>query len=186
MQECLTLPGAFLTSAYSRYYLYLSHMKLNIYTFLAICLMGTFAACKKDSTTETYDAAKYMAADTTAIRAYIKANNIPAIKLPSGLFYQIIAPGSGNVNYTNATSITCEYEGKLLNGSVFDTTTGKGPATFTLSGLIVGWQIGVPLIQKGGKVRLLIPSYYGYRNSVKDGIPVNSPLDFTITLNDVN
>jgi FKBP-type peptidyl-prolyl cis-trans isomerase FkpA len=51
--------------------------------------------------------------------------------------------------------------------------------------LIIGWQIGIPYIQKGGKIRLLIPSYYGYGNRAAGSIPANSILDFTITLSNV-
>jgi len=161
-------------------------MKLTLYTLLALCLLGSFAACKKDADAEVYDRALYFGPDTIAIRAYVNANKIPAVKSPSGIFYQIIAPGTGTVNYTTATTIVCDYEGKLLNGTVFDTTTGKTPFTSKLSGVITGWQVGIPLIQKGGKIRLILPSFYGYQNtSPSAAIPANSPLDFTITLNDV-
>ena len=161
-------------------------MKLTLYTLLALCLLGSFAACKKDADAEVYDRALYFGPDTIAIRAYVNANKIPATKMANGIFYQIIAPGTGSFNYTSVSNITVDYEGKLLNGTVFDTTSGSTARTFTLGGLVQGWQIGVPLIQKGGKIRLIMPSYYGYQNSTANaGIPANSPLDFTISLIDV-
>ena len=161
-------------------------MKLTLYTLLALCLLGSFAACKKDADAEVYDRALYFGPDTIAIRAYVNANKIPATKMSNGIFYQIIAPGTGSFNYTSVSKITVDFEGKLLNGAVFDTTTGKTSYTSALGALVQGWQIGIPLIQKGGKIRLIMPSFYGYQNSTAyPSIPPNSPLDFTISLIDV-
>ena len=59
-------------------------------------------------------------------------------------------------------------------------------ATFALNRLIVGWQIGVPLIKKGGSIRLIVPSGLAYGSSSPGlGIPKNAVLDFTIDLIDV-
>lgn len=163
------------------YIIFVAMTKIK-HLLLLVCIAGCFAACKKDNT-ENFDAQAQFQADTTAIRAFVKANNIPAVKDNSGIFYQIIAPGTGSVTYTAATRITAAYKGMLLNGTVFDSSTGFGP--FTLSQVIAGWQFGIPLVQKGGQVRLLIPSYYGYGNQAQTGLPANSVLDFTITVNDV-
>ncbi len=151
---------------------------------LLVCMAGCLAACKKDTTSD-FDVEAQFRTDTTAIRAFIKANNIPAIKSEqTGIFYQIINPGTGSVTYTTNTIVTANYEGKLLNGVTFDKTDGT-PRSFTLANVIPGWQFGIPLIQNGGRVRLLIPSYYGYGNYPKDPIPPNSVLDFDITLTNV-
>lgn len=150
-----------------------------------VCIAGCFAACKKTDVGELYDPVPQFKADTTAIRAFVKANNIPVLKNEQyGVFYQIIAPGTGSLTYATTTKITVDYEGRLLNGTIFDASKGV-LQTFTLGTLIPGWQIGVPYIQKGGQIRLFIPSYYGYGEIARTGIPANSVLDFTITLNDV-
>ncbi|MCX2494011.1 FKBP-type peptidyl-prolyl cis-trans isomerase [Pedobacter sp. PF22-3] len=156
------------------------------YFILMICLAGCLAACKKNvPVDDVYDPTPQFKADTTAIAAFVKTNNIPAIKDASGIFYQIIAPGSGNVSYLASTVISADYEGKLLNGTIFDSTKGN-PATFKLGNVILGWQFGIQKIQKGGKIRLIIPSYYAYgTQSPSSLVPANSVLDFTITLTDV-
>ncbi|MFC3559884.1 FKBP-type peptidyl-prolyl cis-trans isomerase [Pedobacter jamesrossensis] len=155
------------------------------YIILLICLVGCLAACNKNDAFEDYDPVPQFKADTSAIRAFIKTNNIPAIKDPSGVFYQILEPGSGNISYTTSTRITANYEGRLLSGTVFDSSKGT-PISFALGGVIVGWQIGIPKIQKGGKIRLIIPSYFAYgTQSPSSLIPANSILDFDITLTDV-
>lgn len=155
-------------------------MKIK-YFILSICFAACFTACKK---TETFDPVAQFTKDTTSIRAFITTNNIPAIKDDYGVFYQIIEPGTGSFTYTGSTRVTVDYQGRLLNGTIFDDSNGT-PRTFTLGTLIGGWQIGIPYIQKGGKIRLLIPSYYGYGNSANGAIPGNSILDFTITLSNL-
>lgn len=153
---------------------------------LLICVVGCFAACKKDvSMDDSYDPTPQFKADTAAIGAYVKANNIPVTKDASGIYYQIIAPGSGNVTYLTSTLITADYEGKLLSGTIFDSTKGT-PISFKLGNVILGWQFGIQKIQKGGMIRLIIPSYFAYgTKSPSTLVPANSVLDFTITLTDV-
>lgn len=156
------------------------------YIILLVCLAGCFAACKKDTPVDDgYDPTPQFKADTAAISAFVKNNAITGIKDPNGIFYQIIEPGSGNLTYYTSTKITADYEGRLLNGTIFDSTKGT-PASFLLGNVILGWQFGIQKIQKGGKIRLIIPSYYAYgRQSPSSSVPANSVLDFTITLTDV-
>jgi FKBP-type peptidyl-prolyl cis-trans isomerase FkpA len=142
-----------------------------------LLLVGAFSSCKKDD----YDADKQLKIDDALIVDFIAKNSIVAIKHSSGIYYQIITPGSGNVNFSASTSVSVSYEGRLLNGNVFDKSTTS--STFTLGNLIQGWQIGIPLIQKGGMIRLIIPSSLAYKNtSPGAGIPENAVLDFTIGL----
>lgn len=154
-------------------------IKIKHFIVLLVCTVTAFTSCKKK---ETYDPDPQFRADTTAIRAFIIANKIPAVKDPkTGVFYQVITPGSGNVQYSKSTNVSANYTGRFLNGNVFDQTKGT-PALFTLGGVIPGWQIGVPFIQPGGRIRLLIPSWLGYGNEDRGPIPANSILDFTIDL----
>jgi FKBP-type peptidyl-prolyl cis-trans isomerase len=71
------------------------------------------------------------------------------------------------------------YVGTLLNGTKFDAST----ISYPLSQLIVGWQIAVPLIGKGGRIKVVLPSSLGYGAQAAGPIPANSPLYFDITLN---
>lgn len=137
---------------------------------LALVMLTVFNSCKKDQ----------LEVDEKLIKEFIAKNNIPALRHESGLYYQIILPGSGSTVTLN-TIVSVKYTGRLLNGSVFDGTT-TDPATFPLANLIEGWQKGIPLIRKGGKLRLLIPSSLGYKQSGSGRIPGNSVLDFDIEL----
>jgi len=144
---------------------------LLLFTICAI----SFSSCKKG---DSFNAAAQAAADDASIQAYIKANNITATKDPSGLYYEVVTPGTGDYPNANST-ITVNSSGKLLNGTVFDTESGL---TIALTNVIKGWQIGVPHINTGGRIVLFIPSALGYGNEVTGGIPKNSVLIFTIDL----
>jgi FKBP-type peptidyl-prolyl cis-trans isomerase FkpA len=144
------------------------------YLLLITIFIAALSSCKKDD----FDPAKQAIVDDAAIQAYMKANNIVATKDQSGLYYEVITPGTGDYPNINST-ITVNSTGKLLNGTVFDTESGL---SIPLSSVIQGWKIGVPHINTGGRILLLIPSALGYGNTVSGGIPKNSVLIFTIDL----
>ncbi len=99
------------------------------------------------------------------------------------MFYQITNPGSGVSPNLNSTIIVT-YAGSFLNGTVFEQTTN--PVNIgQLGGLIEGWKVGLPLIQKGGRIKLIIPSSMAYGCTGVPGISANTPLFFDITLVDV-
>lgn len=144
------------------------------YLLLLAILVTVFSSCSKDS----FDPAKQATKDDAAIQAYISANGITATKDPSGVYYQVITPGTGT--YPTASSlITVNYTGKLLNGTVFDSGTLHSVA---LNTMIPGWIYGLPHINTGGRILLLIPSALGYGNSTQGSIPANSVLVFTVDL----
>jgi FKBP-type peptidyl-prolyl cis-trans isomerase len=146
------------------------------YILLLSTIIIGFTSCKKD----TFNAAKQAATDDANIKAYIATNNITATKDPSGLYYSVITPGTGAYP-TSTSTVNVNYTGKLLDGSVFAPAANLSSP---LSGLIKGWQIGIPHINAGGRILLLIPSALGYGNSSPGaGIPANSVLIFTIDLN---
>ena len=122
-----------------------------------------------------------------AISDYLATNNITATKHSSGLYYQIWQQGNGD-SPNNCSSIVINYTGQLSNGNVFD--EGKSVA-YTLGSLIEGWKKGLPLIQKGGKIKLYLPPTLGYGSSdIRDSnggivIPANSMLIFDISLLDL-
>jgi len=151
---------------------------------LYILIVGllAFSACKKEP--EPIDrralAFEQYGKDTLIIRKFIADNNIPAVKdSVFDVYYQIIEPGTGTVVPTRNSIVTVAYKGRLLNGTVFDESTSL---RFTLGNLITGWQLGLPKIKEGGKIRLLIPSGYAYGPQANGRIPANSVLDFDIEL----
>ncbi len=120
-----------------------------------------------------------VAKDDQLIKDFIAANNITNAQSDKGVYYRIIEPGTGNVVYQANTVINVKYTGRLLNGEIFDSSPS---VEFPLGQLIPGWIIGIQKIQRGGKIRLLIPSNYGYGTRAQSKIPANSVLDFDIEL----
>jgi len=81
--------------------------------------------------------------------------------------------------------VTAQYTGALAkDGIVFESSLDSGqPATFPLSGVIKGWQEGVPGMKVGGKRRLLIPASLGYgEQGNPPKIGPNEPLVFDIEI----
>ncbi len=154
-------------------------MKKHLLLVLWISVLG-FSSCIKNNPDPYQEAQEQLDKDEVIIKKFIADHDIPAIRHESGLYYQIIEPGTGSVNYTASTAVTAKYTGRLLNGNVFDTSTFTSPNP--LGKLIVGWQIGIPLIQQGGKIRLIIPSGYAYGKPGSGAVPSNAVLDFDIEL----
>ncbi len=106
------------------------------------------------------------------------------VSLPDGLQYQILSKGKGESPDSNDV-VTVNYEGKLINGKVFDSSYKNGkPATFPLNGVIKGWGEALSLMKPGAKWRIFVPSRlaYGERGFPNSPIKPNSTLIFDIEL----
>jgi FKBP-type peptidyl-prolyl cis-trans isomerase FkpA len=149
------------------------------YLLILFVVVAGLSSCSKDSD-DTFDTAAQAATDDASIQAYLKANNITtAVHDPTGLYYQIVTPGTGAYP-TAASTATVNYTGKLLNGTQFD--TGTAFVANLATGVITGWRIGVPHINTGGRIILFVPSGMAYGNTATGSIPKNSVLIFTIDL----
>lgn len=84
-------------------------------------------------------------------------------------------------------TITAHYTGALaVDGTIFQSSLDSGePFTSALSGLIQGWQEGIPGMKAGGTRRLLIPAAQAYGDQEQEGIPANSDLVFDIQLESI-
>lgn len=101
----------------------------------------------------------------------------------SGLQYEVINPGEG-AKPTSASQVTVHYEGKLLDGTIFDSSYDRGQEIqFGLGQVIPGWTEGLQLMSPGAKYIFYIPSHlaYGKKGAGAD-IPPNSTLIFTVEL----
>lgn len=101
----------------------------------------------------------------------------------SGLQYVVDKEGTG-ARPTAEDEVTVHYTGKLLDGTVFDSSVSRGePATFPLNRVIPGWTEGVQLMKEGGKYTFFIPSDLAYGpQGVPNAIPPHSTLIFDVEL----
>ncbi len=101
----------------------------------------------------------------------------------SGLQYRVIKEGTG-AQPTATDEVTVHYTGKLLDGTVFDSSVNRGePATFPLNRVIPGWTEGVQLMKEGAKYEFYIPSDLAYGpNGVPNAIPPHATLIFEVEL----
>ncbi|MBA4044609.1 MAG: peptidylprolyl isomerase [Erythrobacter sp.] len=84
---------------------------------------------------------------------------------------------------TVADVVTVHYEGKLLDGTVFDSSYARGtPATFPLGRLVPGWQIAIPRMGVGETIEIAIPADLAYGPVGRGPIPPNATLVFKVEL----
>ncbi|MBC7947064.1 MAG: FKBP-type peptidyl-prolyl cis-trans isomerase [Chitinophagaceae bacterium] len=148
--------------------------------FLALIASG----CSKSKTCSP----KSVAGEATQIQAFATSSGMNATQHSSGLFYEIVDPGSGATATLNS-NIAITYTGTLLNGTIFDQqTTPNNTASnppWPLGQLIEGWRLGIPLIKEGGHIKLIVPSAMAYGCTGYGIIPADAILYFDITLVDV-
>lgn len=105
----------------------------------------------------------------------------------SGLQYEILKEGDGKAKPTATSTATVIYTGKMIDGTIFDSTEKNGgkPAELSLAGVIKGWTEGIQLMSKGAKYRFYLPAELAYGdNGAGNIIPPGSTLIFDVELVD--
>lgn len=104
----------------------------------------------------------------------------------SGLQYLVLKEGNG-VKPGPEDAVTVHYTGRLIDGTVFDSSVERGePATFAVGQVIPGWVEGLQLMSEGAAWRLFIPSNLAYGPHGTGPIQPNSTLIFDVQLIKVN
>ena len=108
------------------------------------------------------------------------------VALPSGLQYTIIKAGDGP-KPAATDKVKCNYEGKLIDGTVFDSSEKQGqPIEFAVNGVIAGWTEALQLMPVGSKWRLFIPPNLAYGDQQPSPvIKPGSTLIFDVELLDI-
>lgn len=103
------------------------------------------------------------------------------ITTTSGLQYEILTAGNGPKPKATDT-VSCHYEGRLIDGTVFDSSIRRGqPAQFPVNGVIAGWVEALQMMPVGSKWRLYIPSDLAYgAHGAGDIIGPNATLIFDV------
>jgi FKBP-type peptidyl-prolyl cis-trans isomerase FkpA len=131
------------------------------------------------------NAGKEATKEKAASAAYLAkaAAEAGAEKLPSGLIFKSLKPGTGKQPAATDT-VKVHYEGKLTNGEIFDSSKKRGqPTTFPLNGVIKCWTEGVAKMKEGEVAQLVCPSDIAYGDRGRPpSIPGGATLVFEVEL----
>lgn len=162
-------------------------MKAFLKTGLVVAML-TLGACQDKSAMDKAfaeheaEVAKASAANAAFLANIAKEPGV--VTLPSGLMYKVVAnPNPAAPQPTAEDTVTVNYEGKLVDGTVFDSSYKRNqPATFPLGRVVEAWQIGIPLMHTGDTYMLYVPARLGYGERDMGEIPPNSTLVFKVQL----
>lgn len=168
---------------------HLSLTTLGITTALALSACNFADNGYKNNSSEPVAASTATSATRNPQRAgeefLAKNKNVSGVKTTtSGLQYKVNHEGSGKK--PKATDmVTVQYEGRLIDGTIFDSTAQRNnePVTFPLNGVIPGWTEGLQLMSEGSDYTFYIPARLAYgEHSPTSAIPANSVLIFDVKL----
>ena len=163
---------------------------------MELAYQGLFDALKGDTTLFKTQPAEKFLSDRVAANRKAKEEKLKAagkafldenakqegvVTLPSGLQYKVLQQGNGPV--AKATDkVKVKYEGRLIDGTVFDSTEKHGgqPATFAPNQVIKGWTEALTMMPVGSKWQLYIPQELGYGGRPSGSIPAFSTLIFDV------
>ena len=108
------------------------------------------------------------------------------VTLKDGLQYKIVSSGPATGNKPHlGDEVKVNYEGKLIDGTVFDSSYDRGqPAAMQLRGLVKAWQEVIPMMRPGDVWMLYVPPELGYGAEGQGPIPPGAALIFKIELID--
>ena len=131
---------------------------------------------------QTDQTAANLAASKTFLMNNAKAAGV--VTLPSGLQYKIVTSGpASGVHPGPGDEVKVNYEGKLVNGTVFDSSFARGePLSFPLDRVIPGWTEALQLMRPGDEWILYVPPELGYGAKAAGPIPPDSVLIFRVQL----
>jgi len=117
------------------------------------------------------------------LKNYAKQKGVKST--PSGLLYKVIKEGDGAMP-ADTSEVEVHYEGKLIDGSVFDSSYKRGEtATFAVNQVIKGWSEAVKLMKVGAEYEVCLPYELAYGERGTRGIPPFSTLIFKIELKSI-
>jgi FKBP-type peptidyl-prolyl cis-trans isomerase len=146
---------------------------------LAALVAGALAACNKGVSKETQEKNAAYLADIMKQPGMIRDE--------SGLVYKVLSSPNPSAPQPHADStIKIQYEGRLTNDVVFDSSYERGvPAVFPLENLIPAWKIAIPKMHKGDVWEIYVPAELGYGDAgAGASIPPGAVLKFKIALID--
>lgn len=130
------------------------------------------------------EAAEQRAEGDRFIAEYDQQDDV--VTTESGLRYRVIEEGQGAPPTTN-DRVLIHYEGRLTDGSVFDSSRERQePARFPVAGLVPGFTEVLQLMRPGAQYEVVLPPELAYGDEDRPGIPAGSTLIFDVELLEVD
>jgi len=142
----------------------------------------TAAADGPVSTAPTASAASAVADPGVAFLAK-NATAPGVVTTASGLQYKVLHAGPADgASPKMGDEVQVVYQGRLLDGTMFDSSTDENPASLQVGELVPGWNEALQMMKPGDEWELYIPSNLGYGAETKGPIPGNSVMVFKMKL----
>ncbi len=161
----------------------MSNTELFILVIIALFMLSVYRAFASSKEVEGVEEKKQEGLNFLAANSFKEDVHYT----DSGLQYTVLQEGSGTVHPTAQDRVKVHYEGRYIDGKVFDSSIKRRkPVTFTLNKVIKGWTEGVQLMVVGEKRRFFIHPNLGYGNRWNGQIPPGSTLIFDVELLEIN
>ena len=155
---------------------------------IALTAALALAACQPKSATDAGGQDPVVGDQSKAAKAFLDKNakEPGVVTLKDGLQYKIVSSGPATGNKPHAgDEVKVNYEGKLIDGTVFDSSYERGqPAAMPLNGLVKAWQEIIPMMRPGDVWMIYVPPELGYGAEGQGPIPPGAALIFKIELID--
>lgn len=152
----------------------------------AVTAVLAAGACNRQPAAPAADLARNAEAAAAFLKTNASAEGV--VTLPSGLQYRVLASGpAGGTHPDRNDLVRVDYEGTLIDGTVFDSSFQRGaPAVFSPEGVVPGWTEALQLMKPGDEWVLYLPPELGYGEmGGPPRIPGNAALIFRLKLLDV-
>jgi FKBP-type peptidyl-prolyl cis-trans isomerase len=124
------------------------------------------------------------AADPAAAYMTAMASRPGVVATGSGLLYHVEQSGPASGAHPRlGDQVRVSYVGRLVNGTVFDSSDSNGgPVVMTVGALVPGWNAALQLMRPGDDWTLYVPPALGYGDEASGPIPANSVMVFRLKL----
>lgn len=153
---------------------------------IQLAQMSVLLAQKAKELKEKEEETKNFYAKSKANSDSLKKEGFQEIPSGNGVLYKVIKSSNGKMPQ-DTSLVKVHYSGKLLNGTVFDSSIKRGePAVFRANQVIKGWTTALINMHEGEKCEVYIPFEQAYNERTQGDIPPYSDLLFEIELLKVN
>lgn len=153
-----------------------------VFSLLLLTSLAFLLAGCSERKPQTAKQKKRTALELEQINAFLGTQDSSFEQMESGIWVSIVEPGD-SIRPKLSSIITTAYRTESLTGILIDSATENKPLRIRLARLIKGWQLALPLIGQGGKIKMIVPARLAYKErSIHPQLAGWTPLFFEIDL----